>query len=112
MVVSPVSAETVISGDTSNQPLDQPHAQLKVAAQKFESYFLHQMFQEMRKTVPKDEELKDDGDQQQIFQDMLDQTMSDSMSKRGDFGIGKMLYDQLKNAIGTAAPQAKVDISR
>jgi Rod binding domain-containing protein len=97
--------------DEQNAPLglDKAHQQLKTATQQFESYFLHQMLQEMRKSIPKDEELQDSGDQQKIFQDMLDQTLADSISKRGDFGIAKMMYDQMKKSIGNDAPQAQVD---
>lgn len=92
--------------------LDKPHAALKKATEQFESYFLHQMLQEMRKTVPQDPLLKDDGDQQKIFQDMLDQKLSDSISQRGDFGLGKMLYDQLKGSLAPAAPAVKLDTHR
>ena len=91
---------------------DKPHAALQKAAQGFESYFLHQLLQEMRKSVPKDEELPDEGNQQQIFQDMLDQNLSDTVSKRGDFGIGRMLYDQLKGSVGSSDTPAKLDTSR
>ncbi len=92
--------------------LDKPHAALQKATQGFESYFLHQMLQEMRKSIPKDEELPDDDNQQQIFQDMLDQTLSDSVSRRGDFGLGRMLYDQLKGSLGAAASPARLDTRR
>lgn len=103
---------TIIPATPSVAPLDKQHVQLKAATQQFESYFLHQLLKEMRKTVPKDPNLQDDGDQKQIFQDMMDQTLADSMSKRGDFGLAKMLYDQLKNSIGPPEAPAKVDASR
>lgn len=96
----------------ASAPLDKPHQQLKAATQQFESYFLHKLLTEMRKTVPKDANLQDDGDQGKIFQDMMDQTLADSMSKRGDFGLAKMLYDQMKNSIGPATPPAKLDATR
>jgi Rod binding domain-containing protein len=114
MTVNPIATDPKATETKATDPttLDKPHQQLKVATQQFESYFLHQMLQEMRKSVPKDEELQDSGDQQKIFQDMLDQTLSDSMAKRGDLGIGKMLYDQMKNSLGTGTSQAGVDTHR
>ena len=109
MTVTPTVNET-----TAPAALDKTHADLKKATQGFESYFLHQMLQEMRKSIPKDEELPDDDNQQQIFQDMMDwtQNLSDAISKRGDFGIGSMLYDQLKGSLGPSVPSAKIDTSR
>ncbi len=81
---------------------DKKHTDLKKAAQQFEGYFLNAMLKEMRKTVPEDKLLGDDGHGQEIFRDMMDQTISESMSKRGDFGIAKMMYDQLASSLGDA----------
>ena len=86
--------------------LDKKHAELKKATQQFESYFLHELLKEMRKTVPKDTLIKDDGDGQQIFKDMMDQTLADSMSQRGDLGMAAMLYTQLAPTLGDASKSA------
>jgi len=86
---------------------DKRHTDLKKAAQQFEGYFLNAMLKEMRKTVPEDKLLGDDGHGQEIFRDMMDQTISESMSKRGDFGIAKMMYDQLASTLGDAPGTAK-----
>ena len=95
----------------TNAPLDKKHQELKKATGQFESFFLHQLLQEMRKTVPKDTLVGDDGHPQEIFQDMMDQTLADSASKRGDFGLGKMLYDQLSHSLD-ATPDASLDVHR
>ena len=92
---------------TAPPVLDKAHADLKKAAQGFESYFLHQMLTEMRKTVPDDKLLGDDGHGKEIFQDMMDQTLSDSMSRRGDLGMAKMMYDQLAPTVGGAVDRKK-----
>ncbi len=97
---------------TSLPAPDKAHADLKKATQGFESYFLHQLLQEMRKTVPKDTLLGDDAHQQEIFQDMMDQTMADSIAKRGDLGLGKMLYDQMAPSVGPTDAPKKTDIRR
>ena len=91
----------------ASAPLDPAHADLKKATQQFEGYFLHQLLTEMRKTVPKDALLADDGNGQQIFQDMMDQTLSDTMSRRGDFGMAKVMYDQLTPTLGQKADSKK-----
>ncbi len=88
--------------------LDKKHQDLKKATQQFEGYFLHELLKEMRKTVPKDTLLGDDGHGQEIFQDMMDQTLSETMSERGDLGMAKMMYDQLAPALG-GATAAKTD---
>lgn len=106
MVVTPLNPQPPATAP------DKTHADLKKATQSFESYFLHQMLQEMRKTVPKDTLLGDDAHQEEIFQDMMDQTMADSMSQRGDLGLGKMLYDQLAPSVAPAAPAKTVDTRR
>jgi flagellar protein FlgJ len=84
--------------------LDKKHQDLKKATQQFEGYFLHELLKEMRKTVPEDKLLGDQGHGQEIFRDMMDQTLSDSMSSRGDFGMAKMMYDQLAPGLGGEPP--------
>jgi len=88
-------------------PTDKAHLDLKKATEQFEGYFLHQLLTEMRKTIPKDTLLADDGNGKQIFQDMMDQTVSENMSKRGDLGMAKMMYDQLAPSLGKAADKKK-----
>ena len=86
--------------------LDKPHAELKKATQQFEGYFLNLMLKEMRKTIQKDTLLKDDAHGKENFQDMMDQSLSDSMSQRGDFGLASTLYNQLSPTLGDA-PKVK-----
>ena len=83
--------------------LDKKHLELKKATQQFEGYFLHELLKEMRKTVPPDKLLGDDGHGQEIFRDMTDQSLSESMASRGDLGMAKMMYDQLAPGLGAAA---------
>ena len=92
-----------------SQPLDKAHADLKKACQQFEAYFLDSLFKEMRKTVPKDKLLGDDAHQQEIFQEMMDQNVADSVSKQGGFGLADMMYRQLSPALpsGEADTAAK-----
>ncbi len=79
---------------------DKRHLDLKKATQQFEGYFLQELLKEMRKTIPQDKLLGDDGHGQEIFRDMMDQKLSDSMSSRGDLGMAQMMYDQLAPSLG------------
>lgn len=96
---------------TSTLPaaLDPAHAKLKKATEGFEAYFLHQLLTEMRKTVPKDGEIKDEAHQEETFRDMMDQSLADTLSKHGDLGLGQMLYRQLAPTVGTPAKPTTVD---
>jgi Rod binding domain-containing protein len=76
-------------------PLDKKHEALKKATQQFESYFVDEMLKEMRKTIPEDTLLGDSDHQQEIFQDMSDQAVADSVSKTGSFGLAAMMYKEL-----------------
>ena len=87
---------------TAPPATDKAHLDLKKATQQFESYFLNELLKEMRKTVPQDKLLGDDGNGRQIFQDMMDQKLSDNMAGRGDLGMAQMMYDQLAPSLGSA----------
>lgn len=84
-------------------PTDKKHLDLQKATQQFEGYFLNELLKEMRKTVPDDKLLGDTGNGQQIFRDMMDQTLSEKMASRGDLGMARMMYSQLAPGLGTDA---------
>jgi peptidoglycan hydrolase FlgJ len=68
---------------------------LREAAQEFESLFIAQMMKSMRGTVPQSGLMGSDSGQG-IFREMLDQELSRQIAFAGGFGIGDMLYQQLK----------------
>jgi Rod binding domain-containing protein len=68
---------------------------LREAAQEFESLFIAQMMKSMRGTVPQSGLMGSDSGQG-IFREMLDQELSRQVAFAGGFGIGDMLYQQLK----------------
>ena len=87
---------------------DKAHRDLKKACQQFDGYFTDLLFKEMRKTVPDSKLLGDQSNQRQIFTDMMDQTLADSMAQRPGPSLGQMMYDQLAPALGPpAAPKDK-----
>jgi Rod binding domain-containing protein len=76
-------------GDTSTP------GTLRDATQEFESLFIAQMMKSMRGTVPQSGLMGSDSGQG-IFREMLDQELSRQIAFAGGFGIGDMLYEQLK----------------
>ncbi len=67
--------------------------ELMDVCKSFESYFVEQMFKEMRKTVSDTEE---DNEYLNYFGDMLYQEYADEVTESGDMGIAQMLYESMK----------------
>ena len=61
----------------------------------FESIFVKMMLKEMRATVDKSDDIIGGGFAGDIYQDMLDDEYSKTMSKTADFGLADQLYRQL-----------------
>jgi flagellar protein FlgJ len=71
-------------------------AKLLDSCKQFEGQFLNMMLQEMRKTVPDDPMLGDDAHEQEIFQGMMDDKVSQDMAKSGHGGdLAEQMYKQL-----------------
>lgn len=87
-----------------NLPLNPPHAEkvskgtvnkkLLNACQGFEAVFINQMLKAMRKTIPQ-KGMLDGGIAQGIYKDMLYQQYSEKMAKTANFGLARVLYNQL-----------------
>lgn len=65
---------------------------------EFESIFIKQMLDSMRKTVP-EKKLLDGGMAEDVFQDMLYDKYAMNMSKSANLGIAKMLYNQMSSYV-------------
>lgn len=68
---------------------------LKNACLDLEAVFVQQLMQSMRKTIP-ESTLVEKSFGQQVYEDMLDEEIANIGSKTGQFGIGEMIYRQLK----------------
>jgi peptidoglycan hydrolase FlgJ len=79
------------------------HARLRELTQEFESLFVSQVMQSMRRTVP-ESRLIDHNSGQHLFQDMLDQELSRRIADAGGFGLGEILYRQLADQPSVARP--------
>lgn len=81
----PVNPRTESPGDKDK---------LKAACQDFESLFVKQMLDSMRKTVTKSG-LMDGGFGEEIYQDFLYDEYAKEIAQTANLGIAKMMYKQL-----------------
>ncbi|MCL2048139.1 MAG: rod-binding protein [Defluviitaleaceae bacterium] len=87
-------------GEAAEALNDSELAQIRKAAEMFESYFLNQMFRQMR-TVNFDEDgFIPRGNAERIFTEMLDEVISDQAAKQGGVGLADMLYAQMTKSFG------------
>ena len=78
--------------------MDREHKKLWETCVEAESLFVGKMLKEMKKTVPKDEWLHG-GQAEEIFEDMLYDEYALSMSKNYNFGMAKLLYDEMSRRL-------------
>jgi flagellar protein FlgJ len=67
--------------------------ELKEVCKSFETYFVEQMFKEMRKTVHSSDE---ENEYMSYFGDMLYQDYAGKIAENNGIGIAKMLYESMK----------------
>jgi flagellar protein FlgJ len=71
---------------------------VKEAARQFEAVLLRQILSEARKPVIKSSE-DDDSNENDIYNDMINNQMADSISRSGAFGLAKSLESQLVHQV-------------
>ena len=89
--------QQTVSGDYSNATSEE----LMEACKQFEAYFLEQMFKEMEKTIPN----QDDGDAStqrlvDYFKDSSIQQLAADSTENNSLGLAQMLYEQMKRNYG------------
>jgi Rod binding domain-containing protein len=86
---------------------------LHEASQQLEGVFLQMMMSAMRDTVPKDSIFGKESASESTWQDMLDNERSQAIAKQGNFGIAKVLEEQLKSQVLADAPhESHVQVDR
>ena len=90
----------VSKNKVQNDPskMDKTHKKLWDTCVEAESLFVGKMLKEMKKTVPKNEWLHG-GQAEDIFEDMLYDEYSLKMSKNYNFGMAKLLYDEMSSRL-------------
>ncbi|MBQ3104845.1 MAG: rod-binding protein [Lachnospiraceae bacterium] len=75
--------------------------ELMDVCKQFEAYFLEQVFKQMEKTIPKNEESSDStSNLVDYFKDMTIQELSAQATEKESLGIAQMLYEQMKRNYG------------
>jgi len=103
MQIQRQSGETK-SEDTFQAALDnaienKDKAQLRKACIEFESYFVHMMFKEMRKSVDSLGGIFPKGQAEQIFEDMLDEEVAKAIANGRGIGLADMMYKQMEKDV-------------
>jgi len=70
-------------------------AQIREAAEMFESYFIQTMFREMRRTGFDDNGFIEKSHAEKIFTDMLDEEVANQAASGNGFGLADMIYAQM-----------------
>ena len=76
---------------------EDPRAALKGAAQQFEAVFLQMVLKSMRDASPKEGLF--DNEQSRLFQSMLDQQLTQTMSAKGSTGLSVLIEKQLARGL-------------
>lgn len=71
--------------------------ELRQACEKFEAVFIGKLWQEMRKTVPKEGYLH--AKQEEQYLSMFDRDFAEKMAASGGIGLADMIYDQLSEKL-------------
>ena len=76
-------------------------ARLKDACQQFEQMYLTQMFTQMRKSAKMGggEGMMGGGQEQEMFNGMLDQERAKNWSQEGGVGLANLLFQQMKKTL-------------
>lgn len=84
---------------------------LRESCEGFESLFIQKMWEQMRKTLPKEGYLH--SKDEETYQSMFDVELSKKMASAGGIGLADMLYDQLSQKLTdtarTTTPSGKLE---
>jgi Rod binding domain-containing protein len=93
--VSTMPASAVVN--SVNGTAKHTDAELKKVAQDFEGIFMRMLFKQMRDTVEKSG-LIGNSMTMEFFENMKYEQMADQLASNGGIGIGKIIYEKLKQA--------------
>lgn len=62
----------------------------------FETYFLHVLIKEMRKTINKADFIEGDSSAMKMYEDMFDERLAEALAERDMTGIGRMVKEELE----------------
>ena len=88
---------TSAAANSVNGTTTHTDAELKKVAKDFEAIFMRMLFKQMRDTVEKSGFIGS-STSMEFFETMKDEQMADQLASSGGIGIGKIIYEKLKQA--------------
>ncbi len=86
-----------IRGYPSGQHAIDKHSELYKACLDFESLFIRQMLEVMRKTIHKEDDMLGGGMTQDVFEGMLYDQYAKKMAETAGFGLADTIYRQVSS---------------
>lgn len=91
-----------ISGLSSSSLKSSTDDELMEVCKQFESYFVEQVFKEMKKTVPQNEDMSNSSQSLiDYFGDNLIQEFAAETTEQSSLGLAQTLYEQLKRNVAS-----------
>jgi flagellar protein FlgJ len=106
-MIEPTGQQTAITAETNRLSLltgikfqNKTEAELLKAAQQFEAVFIGQLFNQMDKTVERDE-MFSGGRGEEMFRSMFYDEVANSVASdpTTSFGLAKQIYEQMKDRL-------------
>lgn len=89
-----------LSGLNTNNLKGSTDDELMEVCKQFESYFLEQVFKEMKKTIPQNEDMSSSSQSLiDYFGDNLIQEFAAESTEKNSLGLAQTLYEQMKRNI-------------
>ena len=91
-----------ISGLSSSSLKSSTDDELMEVCKQFESYFVEQVFKEMKKTVPQNEDMSNSSQSLiDYFGDNLIQEFAAESTEKNSLGLAQTLYEQMKRNVSS-----------
>jgi flagellar protein FlgJ len=91
------SHSSPVARPSARQPAIDRNSELFKASEDFESLFIKQMLDVMRKTLHKEDDLLGGGLGQDVYEDMLYDEYAKKMASTAQFGLSDMIYSQVSS---------------
>ena len=85
--------------DTEKAEYQKQKTRLTKAAQEFEGVFIGMMLKQMRKSVAGENAVFGNSSQAKTYQDMMDDTLAQNLSRVGSFGLAKAMMKSMERTL-------------
>jgi flagellar protein FlgJ len=80
---------------------------LRAASKELETYFIHLLMREMRKTIPPDP-LVGGGKAEEIFQDFLDEELAGELARTNQLGLADLIFNDMQKLLKEKSGNADI----